>query len=66
MSFGMYCRLNLHVSQSNMDVVRATRRLLNPEGHGRKYRKPRHDLYRTMLKHHKAARKLYYGNRFGG
>jgi len=64
MMYGTYCRLGLHVSQSNVEVIRATRRLLNPEGRGRKYRKKRQDLYRAMLKEHKAAQELFRRYRF--
>lgn len=65
--FGAYCRLNVHVSESNVAVVRAARgRFAKRFAKSRKPedRASRKVFYRAMLKEHENARKLFYGNRF--
>lgn len=59
MYYGTYCRLGVHIYASNVEVIRAARRKLKHHAlHDRAYRKSRHELYRAMLKEHRAARKL--------
>ncbi len=56
-----YDRLNLHVTASPRDVIRATRsRILKGARRNRKWRQQRHKLYRIMLTHHVEVQKLYY------
>jgi hypothetical protein len=61
----MYCRLNVHVGESNMQVIRAVRRRLMESA----WRDPRRaaerkQLYRAMLREHKKARDLFTRYRF--
>jgi len=60
--FGAYNRLNIHVMASDLTVLRELRTRLNPVvfRNLRKTRKPRHKLYRAILKEHANARDLYY------
>jgi len=58
--FSTYLRLNLPVSASGFDVVRATRRTLTKRFRTlRHWRTERHAIYRAMLRHHASARALY-------
>lgn len=58
--FGTYCRLGLHVSDSDFDVVRAARLKIAPyHRRDNEFRKERHRFYRVMLEHHRRARALY-------
>ena len=58
--FSTYCRLNLHVSASNIDVIRAVRRKLRPAMlKDKSKRSNRHAIYRIMLAHHIDAQNLY-------
>lgn len=50
--YGTYQRLNLHVHTSNMQVIRACRKMLKKSGRSRKHRLERHKFYRLMLKYH--------------
>ena len=62
---GTYNRLNLHVGASNRDVVRAaSKKLQRKVRFDRKHRKERHAFYRTMIKQHRDARKLFDHFRF--
>jgi hypothetical protein len=62
---GTYNRLNLHVSASYRDVVRAaSKKLERKVRFARKYRKDRHAFYRAMIKQHRDARKLFDHFRF--
>ena len=58
--FSTYCRLNLHVSASNIDVIRAIRRKLRPAVLRDKLKRSnRHAIYRLMLAEHLGAQNLY-------
>lgn len=60
MYFGIYCRLNLSVGASNLEVLRRARRKLAKRARrSRKHRAERHAFYRAMLREHKEARDLY-------
>ena len=60
MFWGTYCRLNLHVSASTRDVLRAAQKVIKPEArYSRKARKQRHFFYRNMLAMHNRAVELY-------
>ena len=63
--FGTYQRLNVHVFASNLAVIRALRRKLKPGVlHDRTKRDARHELYRTILKHHSDAAAIVQEWRF--
>ena len=64
--YGTYCRLRLHVSASDTEVVRAARGVLKmPECLGtRRKRYARRRFYRQMLKQHHAAQDLFRRYRF--
>ena len=54
--FGTYCRLNLPVSATAVDVIRATRRKFKPAARrDPAQRAARHAVYRTMLRYHADA-----------
>lgn len=57
--YGMYCRLNLRVSASNITVIRAVRRKFR-RGVRRDpaFRQARKDIYRQMLGYHAEHQKL--------
>lgn len=58
--FGTYNRLGVHVSASNVDVIRAaSRKLQRRDRYTRKHREARHAFYRVMLHQHEQARELY-------
>lgn len=57
--FSIYLRLNLHVSATSREVIRATYGRLNPHARGRDYRELRHEILRDMLAHHASAQALY-------
>lgn len=55
-----YLRLDLHVSASDSDVIRAARAtIVSAHRRGRTYRNARHSYYREMLKHHQAEQVLF-------
>lgn len=57
--FSTYLRLNLSISDSNIAVIRAAWRKLDPRArHDRAQRLGRHNFYRTMLDHHQDAQDL--------
>lgn len=59
--FGTYQRLGLPVCASDMDVIRATRRKLEPRHlYNRQHRAGRHAIYRAALDHHHRAESLYF------
>jgi len=54
--FGTYCRLDLPISATALDVIRATRRKFKRAARSdRAQRDARHAVYRAMLRHHAAA-----------
>ena len=60
--FGTYNRLNLHISDSNLELVRRVRRvrrMVHKTKRGRDARTMRHDLYRLLIEQHAKARALY-------
>lgn len=58
--YGTYQRLNLHVSASNIDVIRAVRRKIKKSSlHDTSRREARHEIYREMIQHHNDSRDLY-------
>ena len=59
-AFGTYNRLDLHVSASAIDVIRAARkRLMKRARRDRGLRAQRHQFFRAMLAHHVKARDLF-------
>lgn len=64
--FATYCRLNLHVNASDMAVIRAARKKLKRgrTRRQRQFREMRHNFYRSMLKQHHDAQKLFRDMRF--
>lgn len=65
MSYATYCRLNLHVGQSDMEVVKAAQRKLKwPVAFKGKSRSARKAFYKEMLKHHHAEQALFRYYRF--
>ena len=60
MWFSIYNRLGVHVSASNIDVIRVARtRLKKSARRGRSNRTSRHEFYRQMIAQHASARALY-------
>lgn len=65
--FNTYLRLNLHVSATSREVLRAAQRKLKPEfRYDRLLRGQRHAFYREMLQHHRDAQNLYRAVMSGG
>lgn len=62
--YAQYQRLNLHVSASNREVVKAAHKLLSPKGKSSTQRRARHDWLRQILQYHHDARQLYKGYNF--
>jgi hypothetical protein len=60
--FSTYQRLDVHVGDSNLAVIRAARRRLMPFHPDQ--REPRKAFYREMLKHHAKALSLFLTYRF--
>lgn len=59
--FAIYCHLDVHVYASDLTVIRKARKLFRAECRKkREHRAARHRLYRSMLREHVAARKLYH------
>lgn len=59
-AFSTYNRLNLHVSASAIDVIRAARkRIMKRARRDPALRNDRHAYFRAMLEHHKNARGLF-------
>ena len=57
--YGTYCRLNVHVSASWRDVVRAaSTKLVAETRFTRAHRQVRHMFYRKMLDYHHKEQKL--------
>lgn len=60
MFFAIYNRLNLHVSATPREVIRAARgTMLRPRRMERAHRISRRHFYRCMLLEHRDARELY-------
>ena len=57
--YGTYCRLNVHVGASNIEVIRAARRRLMSYSLDRQHRAERHRFFRQMLAYHRADGALY-------
>lgn len=63
--YGTYQRLRVPVWASDMTVIRAIRRKLRRECRTpRKYRADRHKIYRTILRYHHDAQRIW--RRCGG
>jgi hypothetical protein len=63
--FGTYTRLRLHVSASDIRVVREARRKLNTKAQrDPKARDARKAFYRQMLAYHHQAQSLFSNARF--
>lgn len=63
--YALYCRLNCHVDESNVTVIRKIRAKMDVSIRtGREWRKRRHKIYRAMIKHHKSAQDLFKHWRF--
>jgi hypothetical protein len=58
--FGMYNRLNLHIADSNIELIRRARRQMHKTARGRKGRIMRHDMYRLLIEEHDRARALFF------
>lgn len=59
MSYGLYCRLNVHVLDSNRTVIRALRKKFSPKARTRRYRTQRHSMIREVLRIHRKEAELY-------
>lgn len=60
MSLGTYQRLDVHVMDSNLTVIRAARlKIAAKHRRNPAHRDLRKDFYREMLAHHARERKLY-------
>lgn len=57
--FGTYNRLNLHVTDSNLELVRRVWRMVHKTKRGRDARTMRHALYKILIEHHAQARALF-------
>ena len=63
--FGFYQRLNVHVLDCNVSLIRAIRRQLAPEAlRDPALRAARKGLYRRMIAYHTEARALFTAYRF--
>lgn len=58
MSQSQYLRLGLHVSESNIALIRKARTMLSEESKAKKFRARRFSFYREMILHHEKAKKL--------
>ena len=54
-----YGRLNLHVNDSNIELIRRLWRKVDRTKRGRDDRTMRHDLYRLLIEHHANAREVW-------
>lgn len=57
--YATYCRLNVHVLDSNLTVLRALRKMFSKGARARQYRHRRHTMYRQILSIHRQQRELY-------
>jgi hypothetical protein len=57
---GTYNRLNVHVMASDLEVIRAARTKLAKHAFTREHREFRRQFYAEMLKHHEAAKALFF------
>ena len=62
--YGTYNRLNLHVSATPKQVLRALYKKLKPSARKRKFRENRHAIARDVLQHHCDARSIFIHYRF--
>jgi len=62
--FGTYNRLNLHVSATPKEVLRALYKKMKPSARQRKQREHRHFIARIVLMHHCDARGIFSKYRF--
>lgn len=63
--FSQYCRLNVHVCESDVHVIKkATRQMLSAGGRERTCRDDRHAWLRDILKHHHDEQELVRRWRF--
>jgi hypothetical protein len=54
----------LHVSASNIDVVRAVRQAMTKAAQGREHRQARHEFMRAAIEHHQDNRRTFTRWRF--
>lgn len=67
MTYGTYCRLNVHALASEREVIRACRRKMRPAAlRARADKAARRSFYSAMLAEHARARKLYLRVLHGG
>lgn len=60
MSFATYNRLNVHMTATPREVIRAARNKIKPNAQrAPDFRDARHDFYRDMLEYHDRAAHLY-------
>ena len=59
MLYETYQRLGVSVAALSREVIKAASKMLNAKGLSREWRNDRHEIYRTLLKHHRDAQKLY-------
>lgn len=58
--YGTYCRLGVHVMDSDLEVIRRALRVVSVQHrHCREMREERHRFLRLMLFHHQDERRLY-------
>lgn len=62
--YSTYCRLNLHVSASDIDVIRAIRTRFKVTQTNREGLERRKEAYRAILECHHKAQKLFRDCRF--
>jgi len=58
MQWSVYHRLNLHVSASNLDLIRAVWRKIDRTKKQRDTRSMRHALYKLLIEHHEQSREV--------
>jgi hypothetical protein len=60
-SYAQYCRLNLHVRDTNTRLIRQAHKMLDPSYRSSVVWRPmRHAWLREAIKQHEKARALYY------
>lgn len=63
--YSQYLRLNVHVGESDLAVIRKARRLLSRKGKSPAMRAARKMWYREILEYHHEARELYRAVQLG-
>ena len=58
-TYGTYCRLHLHVSAPDIEVIKAGWHKLSLYGKSRERRTWRRDFYKGLLKYHHESYNLY-------